>query len=92
MKINKTVVQCVGAIVVGLCLILPFHRPVAANSNNVPMPAIIQNGFSLWPKGGVDVVFDCWKKGGFMEDANKTGEPGQILQTTGPIHRQLQKL
>ncbi|MCX6903723.1 MAG: hypothetical protein NTW03_09655, partial [Verrucomicrobia bacterium] len=58
------------AIGIGCGLIWSSLRAVAADSA-LPVPPLIQSGFTLWAKGGVEIALNLWEKGGLMEGDNK---------------------
>ena len=40
----------------------------------VGLPPVIENGFTLWTKGGADPAFNAWQKGGLIENHEKVAD------------------
>ncbi len=38
---------------------------------NPSVPAVVQDGFAAWGKGGSILAFDTWPKGGLLEESRK---------------------
>lgn len=84
MKVTIPVMRtAVAAFMVGCCL-LPAAWAAGANSN-MPLPAIINEGFESWTKGtGPDTVVRVWEKGGLMEGSNKAAAQARFFRSLSP--------
>ena len=72
MNISRIMLRSLLVIGLGACCLMPFVHARAAADASVPVPAIIQQGFSLWAKNRqASWAFDTWKIGGLMERDNK---------------------
>jgi hypothetical protein len=73
MKISRLMFRSVLLLLgLGCCCLLPLSHARGAAGASVPVPNIIQNGFSLWAKNRqASWAFDAWKIGGLMERDNK---------------------
>ena len=81
MKLNKTLIGSASLVCVAICCVGYAHRLKAADGDassavagNVPLPAIVQNGFKAWAaKQSSTYAFDVWKKGGALDEDRKPG-------------------
>ena len=57
---------------------------ISATAANAQVPAVIDDGFVSWTRGGaVDIVLSIWQKGGLMEGASKTAGQSSYLKMVG---------
>jgi hypothetical protein len=72
MKISRLTLRSVIVLGLGCVCLPPFFHARAAADASAPVPAVVQNGFSLWAKNReASWAFDAWKIGGLMERDNK---------------------
>jgi hypothetical protein len=58
-------------------------QTLAADASS-PVPAIVQNGFGLWLRGGAPMALEAWEKGGLMEGDRKIGAECAYFKRLGP--------
>jgi hypothetical protein len=62
------------AVVIFIVAIAANAQP-ANSTPTITIPAVIDAGFALWPKGGAGAALDQWQKGGLIEgDPKVVGE------------------
>ena len=68
---RKNTFKCAIIISIGICCLLSLF-PAAATNSDVPVPAVIQNGFKVWAeKETSSYAFDVWKKDGLLDNDKK---------------------
>jgi hypothetical protein len=70
MKFARILVRSALFFGLGSCL-FSCSGPAGGADPNPSLPPIIQSGFTMLTKGGVDLALDVWRKGGLMEAENK---------------------
>ena len=56
----------------------------SANSTTITVPAVIDAGFALWPKGGAGSALDQWQKGGLIEGDPKVVAEAKYFKRIDP--------
>ena len=79
MNYIKVMLRSHLVLAVGCIGLLWLAQAVEAVSNpSVPM--VIQDGFTIWAKGGALFAFEAWQKGGFLEDSRKVASQSSYIR------------
>jgi hypothetical protein len=80
MSVKKFLIRAVLVCICGCALVCPVVSSVAGVPSGSG-PAVIQDGFASWLKGGVDSALYVWKNGGLLEGGNKVSTLSSSLKS-----------